>query len=423
MPLPVLYTAAHAGFDLTRVPLGGAATIATLLSSEWKHSAPFPFEVLSPAILQDRAPREKDLVRFSELQYARFCFEFESAATTAILRHNPDRIRVLCNDVSEGPDFRRLGERGYNLCTIYHVNVADYFAQMYLRGIARTETLTAWHRRIDRTPLRGLIPRLLDLVFTKQRDSLLYSRAVIVPSHGMKDVLVRSYPEVDPAKIHVLPWGVPARTAFNRDELDQRIARLRQEYKVGPNARVVLTLSRISPEKGQDRLLEALREWETASNSPQFPVVVFICGEAAYMQGLRFERRLRRLAGRLRKIQVYFPGHVSGLDKAAYFELADLYIFPSRHESYGLTLLEAFQAGLPAIACAHYGGEEAVKPEFGTLLGSAPEAELIRQLARSLACELANPAVLKEKGRQAQVYAAAHSFERSAAALAAVIQE
>ena len=36
-----------------------------------------------------------------------------------------------------------------------------------------------------------------------------------------------------------------------------------------------------------------------------------------------------------------FPGYVTGERKRAFFALADLYVFPSRHESYGLTLLEA----------------------------------------------------------------------------------
>ena len=55
------------------------------------------------------------------------------------------------------------------------------------------------------------------------------------------------------------------------------------------------------------------------------------------------------LAARLKRTRVVFPGYVTGERKRAFFALADLYVFPSRHESYGLTLLEALAAGLPAV--------------------------------------------------------------------------
>src|SRR5260370_34341537 len=47
------------------------------------------------------------------------------------------------------------------------------------------------------------------LVFQKQRDSLRYSRAVVVPSDSMREVLMRCYPDTPPARTHVLPWGAP----------------------------------------------------------------------------------------------------------------------------------------------------------------------------------------------------------------------
>ena len=74
--------------------------------------------------------------------------------------------------------------------------------------------------------------------------------------------------------------------------------------------------------------------------------MLLIAGEAAYMQGHRFEKKLRQLAKRLRKTAVHFVGYASGARKKALFEMADLYVFPYRHESYGLTLLEAMRVGL-----------------------------------------------------------------------------
>jgi glycosyltransferase involved in cell wall biosynthesis len=115
-------------------------------------------------------------------------------------------------------------------------------------------------------------------------------------------------------------------------------------------------------------LLEKLIEWERRDDYPREPLCVFICGEAAFMQGLRFFERLRSLAAKLKKTRVVFPGYVTGDRKKAFFALADLYIFPSKHESYGLTLLEALAAGVPAVCLDHHGARSVMREEFGAIV-------------------------------------------------------
>ena len=86
------------------------------------------------------------------------------------------------------------------------------------------------------------------------------------------------------------------------------------------------------------------------------------------MQGVRFFEKLRALAAKLRKTRVIFPGYVTGDRKKAFFALADLYVFPSRHESYGLTLLEALAAGVPAVCLDHHDARSVMKEEFGAIV-------------------------------------------------------
>ena len=133
MNFEVLYSAAHAEFPDTE-PLGGAKAVADYLIREWRKSAPFALVVLSPKSLGvGRAARPAvapyHLTDLSELQYARFCREFERAATKEILKRDPQRCVVLSNDISEGPDFAALGERGYRIVTIFHVDVVEYFTR------------------------------------------------------------------------------------------------------------------------------------------------------------------------------------------------------------------------------------------------------------------------------------------------------
>jgi glycosyltransferase involved in cell wall biosynthesis len=191
---------------------------------------------------------------------------------------------------------------------------------------------------------------------------------------------------------------------------------LRAEFGVPSDARVLLTLSRISPEKGQDLLIKALLDWERRDDFPEHPLWVFICGDAAFMQGVRFLETLRSLAARLRRTRVIFPGYVTGARKRAFFALADLYVFPSRHESYGLTLLEALAAGLPAVCLDHHGARTVMREEFGELVRPS---ELRSAIARLLADDRRR----RQMGQAARRFALQEKFSDRAAQLAALMTE
>src|SRR5690242_18284583 len=58
----VLYTAAHSGFSLASVPLGGGAAVCAQLMEEWRKTQPFDLQLLGPGLLGDAAPRNDELV-------------------------------------------------------------------------------------------------------------------------------------------------------------------------------------------------------------------------------------------------------------------------------------------------------------------------------------------------------------------------
>ncbi len=339
--------------------------------AEWDRTRPFELEAITPAILGSVAPTGADLTRYSESRYADFSQAFESAATEEILRHDPAGTVVLANDISEGPDFRRLAARGFRVFTIFHVDVVDYVTALYFRGWIAPETTVRWYRY-----LRALMPAMAGLVWAKQEAAVEASAGLIVPSPRMRDVILRCYPHCPPQKIHVLPWG----NWHSTEPADPaHVDALRAEFTVPRDAQVLLTLSRISPEKGQDLLLESLIEWEHR-NTPSAPLYLFICGEAAFMQGQRHMARLRTLAAKLRYVRVVFPGHVTGARKRAFFGLADLYVFPSRHESYGLTLMEAMACGVPSVCLDTHGARSVMRPEFGAIVQRGELAATVMHL-------------------------------------------
>ena len=400
----VLYTAAHAGFAHESAPLGGGAAVANQLIAEWRRTQPFELEVIDPSILGAAAPAGRDLVRFGERAYARFCVAFGEASTKRILEYDPADTAVLVNDVSEGPDFRRIAQRGFPIFTIYHVDVVAYVAAIYARGWVKPESLVWLYDRFS-----AVTPSMARLVFEKQLQTVLFSRKIIVPSLRMREVIETCYGERAQGKVAVMPWGTWAEEP-DESALADEVARLREEFGVAGGSRVLLTLSRISPEKGQDLLLQALRDWRPVGQ----PVVLFICGEAAFMQGARYLERLRAQASACKHVRVVFPGYVSALRKQAFLRLADVYVFPSKHESYGLTLLEALHAGLPAVCLDHHGSREVMRPEFGRIVTAGRLRAAIEEM-------LADEDGRRRMSVAAADYARGQKFEVTAKRLAELI--
>jgi len=116
---------------------------------------------------------------------------------------------------------------------------------------------------------------------------------------------------------------------------------------------------------------------EAVEQSLDADLCLFVCGEPAFMRGASYAGKVRALAGRLRRTRVVFPGYLGPERKKAYFRLADLFVSPSIHESYGLSVVEAMKAGLPVLA-SHQGGlAEVVRHEVdGELFTPGDAADL-----------------------------------------------
>ncbi|MCX7751098.1 MAG: glycosyltransferase family 4 protein, partial [Candidatus Bipolaricaulota bacterium] len=401
---------------------GGGAAVGNALVRRWAETKPFPFLVLGSGekppgpgipyrqVAWDRGGRGHP-AGLSVREYARLSREFERGVT-GFLRDcarevEPSEVCVLHNDIAEGGNFRAIAAMGYRQAAIFHVDVVDYVSRIYLRDLLPAPDLARLWRGLERGRLSRLLPDVADLALGKQEACARHCELLIVPSRPMAEVLRRAYPWRTEDDVLVLPWGTIAEP--EPPETEEVLRELRCRYDPGGRP-VLLTLSRISPEKGQDLLLRALRLWERGGGED---LLVLICGAAAYMHGGSYLRTLERLARRLRRVEVRFPGYVAGAEKHAFFRLADLYVFPSRHESYGLTLMEALAAGLPVLTTDHRSAADLVRPEFGRVVPAEPRA-----LLRGLQELLAEREELPRMGEAARAFARARPFAQAADALA-----
>jgi glycosyltransferase involved in cell wall biosynthesis len=148
---------------------------------------------------------------------------------------------------------------------------------------------------------------------------------------------------------------------------------------VPPDARVLLCICRLEPQKGVQTAITAL---------PQIPGAhLVVLGEGPQRP------QLESLARSLR-VPVYMPGRVP--DVAAWLRRADVLVHPVRWEGFGLAVLEAMLAALPVVATDVSSMPElVVHGETGILV--PPDDPFA--VARAVEQVLAEPGRYGERGR------------------------
>jgi glycosyltransferase involved in cell wall biosynthesis len=428
----LVFVASHVGYPMDRTPLGGGAMVGLQLARHWKPDASWSLTVLgsgpqnpAPGLDYHRlAGREDGLVDLGELDYARFCRDFEAQTTEWLLSRRdaypPKDTVVVVNDLSEGPDLEALAGAGYKILSIWHVDVVDYFNKLYLRRIVAPERLTRLHERMRSFGADWILPDVLDLVFEKQRQTVVHSSRLVVPSRAMGDTILRCYGDLVgygelSRRVAVVPWGVWADAPGPADE--NRAEELREYHEISPEATVLMTLSRISPEKGIHLLLEALRLLEVNGRLAGRDLHLFVCGEPAFMMGQAYGRKVRAAAAKLRQVKVHFPGYLDAEGKRAHFKLAHLFVSPSVHESYGLNVVEAMHAGLPVLASDHYGVKDTLPPDAGRLVHYPSPKKAPPRLADALLDMISDRERLAKMGEAAKAAADAMPFTAAADAV------
>jgi len=143
-------------------------------------------------------------------------------------------------------------------------------------------------------------------------------------------------------------------------------------------ARTLLAVGRLAPEKGFDLLVDAFAR--IADRRPEWQLTIF--GEGPERTSL--EGRIRDL-GLDRRIRLVGAVH----EPRRFLPFADLFVFPSRYESFGLALAEAMAAGLPVVSFDCPSGPATIVEDG--IDGTLVPPEDVTALAEALAGLMADP--------------------------------
>jgi glycosyltransferase involved in cell wall biosynthesis len=181
----------------------------------------------------------------------------------------------------------------------------------------------------------------------------------------------------------------------------------RYRFAFSPDSNFVLSLGRLGPRKNLQCLLHA---WDLADTRD---LRLRICGSGPE------EERLRTLARTLGLDDVIFEGRVSEERKLELFTTARIFAFPTYHEGYGITGLEAMASGTPVVGADTHGLRDYINHgETGLLYDRSSPADM----AEKLEYAIKNDEHMERIANRGQAVAANHSLQQFESKAVAVFE-
>lgn len=232
------------------------------------------------------------------------------------------------------------------------------------------------------------------------RHTVRSAARVLTGSEFSRDAILRAYPRLDPAKVAVIPNAAAA--CFRPINHETASAYVRKHY--GLAAPFVLTVGDLQPRKNHIGLIHGFAH--LLRGCPQLPHDLVIAGKDTWFSGrIREAARLSGVEDRIR-----FIGFVPDDDLLQLYNAADLFVFPSFYEGFGLPLLEAM-ACARAVACSNTSAMPEVADGAAILFDPYSPSEI----ARALADLLLDAQLRARMERLGQKRAAGFSWARTAA--------
>jgi len=191
-------------------------------------------------------------------------------------------------------------------------------------------------------------------------------------------------------RIGYVPNGIPL-AAFSQPGPDMRPA-----LGIPPAAPVIGLVGSITPRKGVDLFVQAALRL-----ADSFPESHFIlAGDAPAAYGGFKQEALDAAGPLIAQKRFHAPGWLA--DTPTFYRTLDILALPSRIEGFGLVIIEAAAAGVPAVRTATGGYAETTLPdETGFIIPSDDAEALTRRLAQLLAA----PDLRQRMGAAAKAYA------------------
>ena len=168
-------------------------------------------------------------------------------------------------------------------------------------------------------------------------------------------LLVVIFEDHTAAGFRPLSWSVPV------GELRCGILNLRERLALPRERRIAVFTGRLVTTKGLPGLLRA---WRRVVAKYPDALLVLVGSGGLGLQNCEAELRAYVEAHDLGR-SVLFTGQVNAVHE--YLQAADLFVFPSEREAFGISIIEAMACGLPVVTTAVDGIRDVVRPGVDAL--------------------------------------------------------
>ena len=224
------------------------------------------------------------------------------------------------------------------------------------------------------------------------------AKKIVAASKSTKDDIIKFF-KIDPAKVKVVYLASDSRfKKLANQEKDKEVLK-----KYGIDKKYILSVGTIEPRKNYSTLIKAFNYIKHNNNN--FNCKLVIVGRT----GWKSEATYRERELSLYKDDILFIGRVSDKELVQIYNQAEIFVYPSLFEGFGLPPMEAMSCGLPVIASDSSSLKEVVG-DAGILVPS----EDYREISRQISYILKNEKVTKELEEKSLKQAKKFSWEKTA---------
>ena len=181
-----------------------------------------------------------------------------------------------------------------------------------------------------------------------EKTSYEASAGIVAVSNGMKADILRCYPNIDDAKVHVIHNGIDLAKwrAPSTDAERENQERVLKTYSIDPTKRTVVFVGRITRQKGLPHFLRA------ANLLPDDVQIVLCAGAPDTPQiAAEVDALVKDLQAKRQGV-IIISEMLPQPDIAAILDASTVFITPSVYEPLGIVNLEAMALGLPVVGTA-----------------------------------------------------------------------
>lgn len=285
-----------------------------------------------------------------------------------IRQRHPDTYERAAMEINESKvDIVSL-QHEFGLYGIWGQTFEDHLAP-FLEALTRPLVTTLHTTLPDPSPsVRAAVQRIAE-----------HSRALIVMAQRGSTILEQEY-GIDPAKVHVIPHGVPPTEPHGRRRMKRRLGL--------QDRSIISTFGLVSPRKGLEHMVRAMTE------------VIRTHPEALYLIVGKTHPELARVEGEAYRIQLAALVHASGLDGHVafvdeylsqrdivdYLLASDIYVTPylDPNQITSGTLAYALGAGKAIVSTPYLYADEVLADGRGLLVDFRSESGLADGVLRIL---------------------------------------